>query len=93
MKLIELLLQVVPIHMRGPWINEVPKNLHAVGECSTCISWGETFKLPDGLPPEAVADLEGTHRECENEDCPCLLTPLDYGCVYYKEREPNGKAG
>jgi len=63
------------------------EGVHVIRTCGECKYWAEKFILPPGLPPEAVKDLEGTHRECEHEDSPVMVSPIDFGCVYFKKKE------
>lgn len=66
--------------------------LHVIGPCGECKWWAGKFVLPPGLPPEAVKDLEGTHRQCEQEECPVMLAPIGFGCIYFKEKEKNERS-
>lgn len=61
--------------------------LHVVGECRNCKFWAEIFVLPDGLPQEAAEDLKETHRQCDCEESPVMVSPKDFGCVHFKNKE------
>jgi len=62
------------------------KGHYVIQTCGECRFWAKEFKLPPGLPPEAVKDLEGTHRQCEKEECPVMVAPIDFGCIYFKSK-------
>jgi len=64
-------------------------NLHVVPECGDCEYWGAKFQKPDGvdIPAELVKELEQTHRLCDQEDSPVILSPKDFGCTHGKPRQ------
>jgi len=61
--------------------------LHVIGPCGDCKFWAQNFELPPGLPPEAVKDLEGTHRQCENLECSVMVSPITFGCIHFEQKD------
>lgn len=62
------------------------ENKKLIGPCKDCGFWGEEFPIPEDAPPEAIPELKGLYRHCDHEESPCMATPANYGCIYWKEK-------
>ena len=67
----------------------ITKGMHVVPECGDCEYWGAKFQKPEGmhLSAETVKELEDSHRECDNEDSPVIVSPVDFGCTHGNIKE------
>ncbi len=57
---------------------------HIIKTCDRCKYWGEILQLPDHIPVEAREQLEHTHRNCEKDESPVMVSPGEYGCIYWR---------